>query len=118
MLVPRPCIAAMAATAIRAAIRPYSMAVAALLLRMNLRMVCIVRFLDLYFSRGRSSGQPRAPLRADPFSAIWLYNRLKRSAFFGRGSAVHAGGGVIEGRAHGGAQALHRGNCRNRDQRR
>src|SRR3954471_19368826 len=41
-LVPTPCMAAIAATAIRAAIRPYSMAVAPLLLLISLRMKLMV----------------------------------------------------------------------------
>src|SRR6476469_9073201 len=42
-LLPTPCMAAMAATAISAAMRPYSMAVAPLLLLISLRTNCIFR---------------------------------------------------------------------------
>jgi hypothetical protein len=68
--------AVMAATAIRAAIRPYSIAVAPLLLRMMLRMFCMVSLLgstlDLFFlsvPARRDLGQlvSKYPLDLDDF---------------------------------------------------
>src|SRR5687767_11431956 len=46
--VPRPFIAVMAATAIRAAMRPYSIAVAALLFLMNFLMKCIAQSFSFF----------------------------------------------------------------------
>src|SRR5258705_20547 len=51
-LVPTPCMAAIAATAMRAAIRPYSMAVAPLLLLISLRMNCMFRSPGSASARG------------------------------------------------------------------
>ena len=57
---PRPFIAAIAATAISAAIRPYSMAVAALLFLMNLRIAYIPVSIDSMASVTRLDRMPGA----------------------------------------------------------
>ena len=61
MLVPRFCLAAMAATAIRAAIRPYSMAVAARRLRTSVRMKTVKPGLLMVCRvQGTPAGKPRS----------------------------------------------------------
>src|SRR5258705_11591096 len=63
-LLPTPCMAAMAATAISAAIRPYSMAVAPLLLLISLRMNCIFRS-PRYLSTTENDGLLRRLSRSE-----------------------------------------------------
>jgi len=65
-LLPRPCIAAIAATAISAAIKPYSIAVAPRVCRSRLRS-----FSSMFLPPGKKIGRRNRGFAAPSFSASW-----------------------------------------------